>query len=248
MKEEVSPTDYRARIYEYYVHSRHSPLAPDSVAGFKPREAHLKRLIKHHFPQNEAAVILELGCGHGTLIYFAREMGYHNILGVDRSPEQVAAAKHLGIEGVQQGDLMQTLEQLPNDSQDVVVAFDVLEHFSKEEVLPFVDQVSRVLRPGGKWILHTVNAESPFFGRIRYGDITHEQAFTRVSIHQLLIASGFQQVRCFDDPPTIHGIKSTIRWVLWQIIRAMLRFYLMIETGSGKDAIFSQNFLVVAEK
>ena len=37
----------------------------------------------------------------------------------------------------------------------------------------------RALKPGGRWILHTANAESPFYGRVRYGDITHEQAFTQ---------------------------------------------------------------------
>lgn len=70
------------------------------------------------------------------------------------------------IEGVEEGDLMNTLASLPPDSQDVIVAFDVIEHFTRSELLAFVDEVRRVLTLGGRWIIHTPNAESPFFGRV----------------------------------------------------------------------------------
>jgi len=93
--------------------------------------------------------VLDLGCGHGALIYFARRAGYTNTRGVDGSPEQVAAARRLGIEGVEEGDLLATLASQADGSLDVVVAFDVIEHFTRDELLGFVDQVQRVLRPGG---------------------------------------------------------------------------------------------------
>jgi SAM-dependent methyltransferase len=241
--------DYRDRIYQYYVHARHQSLAPESLAGLKPRAAYLNTLIRRHFPPDKNAAILDLGCGHGALVYFARTAGYHNVTGVDRSPQQVAEARRLGIEGVQKGDLRQTLQSCHDGSLDVIVAFDVIEHFTKEELLSFVDEVYRVLRRGGKCIIHTVNGEAPFAGRIRYGDFTHEQAFTHISITQVLLASGFSQVVCYEDAPIPHGIKSAVRWALWKLIRSALRLYLAAETGdTGRDTIFSQNFLTVATK
>jgi SAM-dependent methyltransferase len=138
---------------------------------------------------------------------------------------------------------------LPDASLDVVVAFDVIEHFMRDELLGFVDEVRRVLRPGGRWIIHTPNAESPFGGRMRYGDLTHELAFTRHSIGQLLLSSGFSSVRCFEDTPVPHGVKSAARWVLWKLFRGVLRLYMAAETGDGDAShIFTQNFLVVAER
>jgi SAM-dependent methyltransferase len=73
------------------------------------------------------------------------------------------------------------LNERPAGSLDAVIAFDVLEHFGRDELIPLVDAVHRVLRPGGRWIIHVPNGESPFFGSIRYGDLTHELAFTRQS-------------------------------------------------------------------
>jgi hypothetical protein len=125
----------------------------------------------------------------------------------------------------------------------------VIEHFTRDELLGFVDQILRVLRSEGRWIIHTPNGESPFSGRMRYGDLTHELAFTRTSICQLLHSSGFSKVQCFEDAPVPHGLNSAIRWVVWKVIRSGLRVYLAVETGdTAGDAIFSQNFLIVAEK
>lgn len=162
-------TDYRERIYRRYSSARERVLAPDTLDGFGPRVPFLNRIIRNHFPRDRSAAILDLGCGHGALVYLAHQAGYRNIRAVDGSPEQVAEAKRLGIDGVVQGDLMESLRSLADESQDCIVALDVIEHFTKAELLPFIDEVYRVLRSEGRWIIHTPNAESPFGGRIRYG-------------------------------------------------------------------------------
>lgn len=240
---------YRTRIYSNYVNARTTALAPQSLDGLKPRAPYLTRLIQRHFPPDREATVTDLGCGHGAIIHFARQAGYANVHGVDGSPEQVAAARRLGIDGVVEGDLLDTLSGLPDASQDCIVAFDVIEHFTRDELIGLVDEVRRVLKPGGRWIIHAPNGESPFCGRIRYGDLTHELAFTRTSISQLLYSSGFSDVRSYEDEPIPHGVKSLIRWVLWKGFRALLRIYLAVETGdTGRESIFSQNLLTVAVK
>lgn len=241
--------DYRARMYENYVNAREKPLAPPTVKGLKPREAYLKKLIRDHFPADKQARVLDVGCGHGTLLYFARQEGYNNISGVDVSAEQVEAAHHMGITEVQRGDLMESLQALPDGSQDVVIAFDVIEHFTRSELLPFVDEVRRVLNKDGRWLIHAPNGESPFVGRVFHGDFTHEQAFTQNSIKQLLFASQFSDVQCFEDYPIAHGLKSSIRRVFWKGIRSVLRFCIVAETGDAATRhILSQNFLTIAQR
>jgi len=242
-------SNYRTRIYGAYVSARRQSLAPASLYGFKTRVPYLQKLIRQHFPHDWNAAILDLGCGHGTLIYLARQKGYRNIRGVDVSPEQVAAAKQLCIEGVEQCDVMEALEKKPVACFDCIISFDLIEHFKRNELIPLVDAVNRVLRPYGRWIIHTPNAESPFGMRMRYWDITHELAFTRTSLSQLLLSSGFSRVDCYEDQPVPHGVKSAARWLLWKIIRCFLRLYLAVETGDdGRYAIFSQNFLTIAYK
>ena len=228
---------------------RNDDIAPATLRGLKSRVPYLRKVIRNHFPADLSARIVDLGCGHGALIYLAGKAGYCNIRGVDGSPEQVATAKILGIEGVEQGNVLEVIKKEKDATLDCLLAFDLIEHFNCNELIELVDEVYRVLRPGGSWIIHTPNAESPFGSRMRYWDITHEIAFTRTSLSQLLLSSGFHRVDCYEDQPVPHGIKSTVRSILWQIIRSFLRFYLAVETGDiGRKAVFSQNILAIALK
>lgn len=140
--------DYRQRIYQRYLEAGATVPAAEKLAEFQRRAPYLERLIRKHFPADRATAILDLGCGAGALEYFARRQGFGNITGVDRSPQQVAAARSLGLTGVREGDLLATLESLPGESQGLVIAFDALEHFAKDELLALVDQVARVLHTG----------------------------------------------------------------------------------------------------
>ena len=240
---------YRERLYKAYLRNRHGSHAPKNIEDLKPRAAYLYKVINDHFPDDRQALIVDLGCGHGALIYFARKQGYQNITGIDRSPQQVAEARQLGIDQVSEGDLLNGLKSYNDQSLDAVITFDVIEHLTKDELIQFSDEVYRVLKNNGRWIIHAPNGESPFFGRIRYGDITHEQAFTHESITQLLRAIGYSHISCYEDKPIPHGIKSAVRWFLWKSVRGILRLYMLVETGSGsRDSIFTQNFLTVATK
>lgn len=242
--------EYRKLLYERYVSSS-SDFAPKGrdESEFSSRRPYLRRLIGRCFPSDKQSDILELGCGNGALLYYARLAGFENARGVDCSIEQVREAERLGIPGVRQGDILDVIGGLADGSQDVVVAFDVLEHFTKDESCLVVSEALRILRPGGRLILHLPNAESPFGARPMSWDFTHEQVFTRRSIGQLLRAVGFSVVDCHEDMPIIHGVKSLGRHLLWRVIRLGLRFYLTVETGLwDRKAIFSQGFLVVARK
>jgi len=242
-------SNYRTRIYTSYVHARQQALAPIKLEGLKPRLPFLKKLVRKHFPFHRDAAILDLGCGHGALIHVAQQMGYHNIRGVDGSPEQVAMAKDIGIKGVEQRDVMEALAKESDAKLDCIIAFDLFEHFSRKELISLVDETCRVLKPGGRLIVHTPNAESPFGSRMRYWDLTHELAFTQVSLSQLLLSSDFSRLDCFEDDPVPHGPKSAIRWILWKFFRILLQLYIAAETGdTGRNAIFSQNFLAIAFK
>jgi len=240
--------DLRERLYASYVSSGQTG-APDSLAGLAPRVPSLRRLVDRYFPPERDAAIFEVGCGYGALVHVAGEAGYCNVRGVDISAEQVEAAARLGIDGVARGDLMEVLAGIPEASQDAVVAIDVLEHFGKDDLLRFVDAVARVLRPGGRIVLRVPNAESPFFGAIRHGDLTHELAFTRQSLSQLFLTSGFGGVRCYEDDPVPHGAKSLARAALWKLFRTGMRLVTAAETGeTGRDAVFTRNVIAVAER
>lgn len=240
---------YRSRIYTHYSSARSTELAPESIEGLASRMPYVNQMIKNWFPKNKSSSILEIGCGHGAIIYFANKAGYTNTLGVDGSEEQVNGAKKLGIDNVIHQDLIEHLKSRASSSIDCVIAFDVVEHFTRDELVDLIDLIRNVLKPGGRWIIHAPNAESPFSSRMLFGDFTHEMSFTCTSINQILLSSGFTDICCVEDQPIAHGVKSGIRLFFWKVIRSVLRFYIAVETGdTAKNAIFSQNFLVVATK
>ena len=243
----MADPDYRARLLANYV-STHASVS-GAVAGLEGRRAYLDRLVARHFPPQRDASILDLGCGHGALLWAAGRAGYTNLGGVDASPEQVSAAKQLGISGVRQGELMPALQALPAGSQDVIVLFDLFHYFPPQEKMAIADAVYTALKPGGRWILHVPNGEALFGARMRYWDFLATGAFTGASLSQLLRACGFRDIDCFEDTPAVHGLVSACRWLAWKLVRGVLRFALAAETGeTGRAAVFSQCLLAVAVK
>lgn len=242
-------SNYKDRIYAHYVATSGETSRLASVADLEGRRPTMEHVVDSFFPSDKSSLIIDLGCGHGTLVHFARQRGYLAMRGVDVSPQQVALAARLGIEGVTEGDLSSTLSALPAESVDAIVAFDVIEHFPKDELIDFVDAVHRVLKKGGRWIIHAPNGASPFVGAIRYGDFTHEQAFTRSSLEQLMLASGFTRLTCHECAPRVHGVKSAVRVVAWKLVRLALQFIETAETGELRgDSIMTRNLYAVVWK
>ena len=242
-----APPDFRARLLARYVATHPSVTA--AAEGLARRKPYLDRLVRAHFPAAREAAILDLGCGHGALLWAARAAGYTNLAGVDASSEQVATAARLGIPGVRQGDLMAALGAIADASQDIVVLFDLLHYFALDAQAAIADEVLRVLKPGGRWIVHVPNGEALFGARMRYWDLLAVTAFTRASIAQLMLGCGFANVHCYEDTPVPHGARSALRWLLWKGLRGGLRLALAAETGeSGHQAIFSQCLLAIGEK
>ena len=197
-------------------------------------------------PENKNAEILDVGAGSGALVYWLQASGFRGAEGVDISEEQVEIAKKLGIPNIHKGNLFEFLPARQGKF-DAIFARDVVEHFSKESVLEFMDMARAALKDGGVLVLQTLNAENIMWGRLRHGDFTHETAFTRTSMRQALLACGFGRVDIFPQRPIAHGLKSTIRYFLWIFFEFLMRAYLLVETGSP-DGIFTQNIIVGARK
>jgi 2-polyprenyl-3-methyl-5-hydroxy-6-metoxy-1,4-benzoquinol methylase len=243
-------SDFREKIYEYYVSARLRKSFPEEIVHLKTREPYFLKLISCHLPKNKNINILEIGCGHGAFLHYLNKAEYYNCVGIDISKEQVESAKKMGIKGVFQVDILTYLKKCEDNSIDVLVALDVFEHFSKAELDELIELIYPKIRKNGMIICHGPNANSPFGMTIRYGDFTHSLAFTEDSIAQIFLSNGFTSVKSYEDKPIPHGFKSAIRWFLWTyVVRNIYRFLTAIETGeSRKDMIFSRNFITIIRK
>ena len=213
---------------------------------FAGNAPYITQLIKRFIPTDRSIRIVDLGCGHGIYLYFLKQEGYQNLVGIDTSEEQVALAHRLGIHEVQRGDIGDFLSG-DDKLADVVLLIDILEHLPLTVAFDLLDRIYVKLNKGGRLIIHVPNAEGLFGMRMRYGDLTHEHSFTPTSMRQMLKAIGFSIITYSEDKPVVHGMTSLVRRLLWSVLTVPHRLLLMAETGE-KNFVLSQNMLVVAQK
>jgi SAM-dependent methyltransferase len=238
---------YRQEIYGYYLGQTLEPEAFIQSLNREQMNRQFQAWWGDVLPKNQDAPILDVGCGWGGFLAFLQAKGYTDLAGVDSSKQQVEIAHRLGLERVEVGDVFAALTKYRNHYACISV-FNVLEHLDKEQVLPFLREALAALRPGGCLLLEVPNANSPFGSRTRYWDFTHELSFTPTSLLQILQVAGFSDVRLRERCPVLHGVKSWVRWLLWQFIRQGLSFYLMVEQGSAGPRLFTQDMQAIAGK
>ena len=239
--------DYRDQFFQRYVSTHFGSIREISPQACESHRHTFRSYFKKHLPKSTQAKILDIGCGYGSFLYFLQKEGYQDIYGVEISPEQVNAAKRIGIPNVSFGDLSEYLSA-HQEQFDCIVALDVIEHFPKSEICALLELAFHALRGGGSIILQVPNGGSPFSGMIRYGDFTHEVSFTKHSVVQILELAGFVGTQVFPTGPVVHGLKSAIRWVLWRASSFVLKGYLALETGQFGGHILTQNLIAVSRK
>jgi len=243
-----TPEDYRSRIYSRYAsHFQDSSSAFDiGAAWYWARAYH--HYLKGWLPANKDANMLDVACGGGKLLYLYQRMGFKNIFGVDISPEQVQLARQV-TPNVNEANALNFLDSR-SDTYDFISDLDIVEHLHKPEVLRFLDLCYCALKPDGRLVLQTPNADSPWGMAVRYGDFTHEAAFNPNSLGRLLALAGFIdiEVREIGPVPFGHSVFSTVRYVIWQIIRAGLKFWNLAETGNAGSGVFTRVFLITCVK
>lgn len=104
----------------------------------------------------QGATVLDIACGDGWGGPIMLAGGARSVAGVDASPKAVEKARLNRIAGlsIERGDA--TALPLPNDSIDVAVSFETLEHIEQDE--RFLEELRRVIGADGLLLLSTPNA------------------------------------------------------------------------------------------
>ncbi len=239
--------DYRNNFYKKYISTHTANLYGKlTLKSIQKEFPILKAYFQRFLPKDKDAKILDLACGNGGFLYWLGQIGYQNVHGVDLSPEQIEFAKKIGLKNLHEDNAINFLKS-KKEEYDVIFARDFFEHLDKNELLIAGGFILDALKKDGIFILQTANAETLFSARLRYGDITHEIAFTRTSIEQLLRQAGFADIKIYPMRPVIHGVFSFIRYSIWRLVEMFLYIALVSATGY-KKGIFTQDILCLAKK
>lgn len=244
--------DYRKRCYESYVTTHWNYRHTLSKEEYELYAKVSKKRFKDILPTDKNAKIIDIACGAGHFLYFLQKQGYVNAQGIDLSLEQLAAAEKATVKNLQKADLFEYLAK-HKKIFNMVISFDVIEHLTKEEVLKCLDLIYNSLLPGGKALVTVPNVQSLFGSSARYCDFTHEQGFTPASLSQVMRVCGFKGVSVYGEKPVAHDLRSSVRAGLWWCITNLLKFYSIIERGTGRNLwkrenIFEPRMFAVGEK
>jgi SAM-dependent methyltransferase len=137
------------------------------------------------------AQVLDVGCGTGANLRLLVELGFQDVIGLDRSEEAIRWCAEKGLPPVKRGDLCRL--PFPEDHFDMILATDVLEHIDDEGAA--VMELFRVLRPGGT-LIASVPAFESLWG-LQDQVSHHKRRYRREALSALLRAGGFHVARSF---------------------------------------------------
>lgn len=159
----------------------------------KRAEHYLKTLTAAGIQSNGGEVILDLGCGRGEWLEVLAENGYRG-RGVDLDEGMLAASSEMKLDVVK-ASALDYLRVQDGGSFAAITAMHLVEHIAHSALIELLDEVLRVLRPGGVLILETPNPENVLVGSCMfYMDPTHLHPIPPLLLQWVVQARGFEQV------------------------------------------------------
>tara|TARA_R110001606_G_scaffold258479_1_gene406244 strand:- start:183 stop:881 length:699 start_codon:yes stop_codon:yes gene_type:complete len=125
--------------------------------------------------------ILDVGCGYGRVLKLLEKEGF-SAVGVEINEDIVKANQQSGLKC-----LSVNAFKVDNTMYDVVIMFHIIEHFSPQDLLSFMDYYLDKLKPGGHLIIATPVLTSYF-----YDDFDHVKPYSPVGIEMVFGTSNSQ--------------------------------------------------------
>jgi cyclopropane fatty-acyl-phospholipid synthase-like methyltransferase len=160
--------------------------------GFEPRQRDAR-----YFAAEFAGLplagrrVLEIGFGEGRFLAWSKAQGAE-VSGLEINPDMLeAAARHgYSARNASLADLARETTRY-----DLIVAFDVIEHWDTDELIANFGHISALLVADGVFLARFPNGHSPF-GRIyQHGDFTHKSVISAFKIDYLAGLAGLEVAR-----------------------------------------------------
>jgi O-antigen chain-terminating methyltransferase len=141
----------------------------------------------------EHGPVLDLGCGRGEFLELLVQRSIE-ARGVELDDALVRECRAHGL-AVDRADAIGALEAAPDASLGGISLIQVVEHLSPQQTSELAPLAARVLRPGGRIVIETINPLSLFvFSHALYLDPTHVRMVHPLYLEFLFREAGFREV------------------------------------------------------
>lgn len=168
---------------------------------------------------DRGSTICDFGCGAGYLL--EKLVRNFKAAGCDFSPNNVAATKaRLDNAPNLLGVYQSTDATLPANFFDAVYLVETVEHLLAEQVVPTMEAVARVLKPGGKIVVTKPNSEDLAASTVfcpncqhTFHRWQHVRSFSEAELKLFMQQAGFEPIRIFTTDFAATGLIQRLKAV-----------------------------------
>ncbi len=242
--------EYRKVLYANYhtTQSGRASLTSAEALFLREKRQFEREILPLLHSVSKTSRIFDMGCGSGSLLKGLKDAGYTNVIGMDLSEEQVNMAHEFGVSEVVLGDAMQFFRG-SEEQFDIITGMDIIEHFTKDELVELLQLIQSKLKKGGMAIFRTPNMDAPIATAFAIGDFTHENYLNASSAEQVMLSCGFVDVNVKPSFMRVNGfLKEGLRGILYRILNLRLKLQLFATARSTQKVLFTPNLLIVGVK
>lgn len=187
--------------------------------------------------------VLEIGFGNGSFAGWIRKSTGHYV-GMESNRALVARANAVGIVAH-----LSTVSDAITSGQkfDLVVAFDVVEHMVLEDVATALRAWRESLSHDGRIIIRIPSGDSPFSGRVMYGDITHKTLLGTSALQQLAALAELDLVATYPPALPILGLgpKKAVERAMVVLARKLATSLINAVFHGNRHGVVTSNLVAI---
>jgi len=190
------------------VYSDYAGRYPEALAAFDPAGSGTARRLALVRPLlHEDDVVVEIGPGRGDLAYAIAPL-VREVIGVDVTSAIVEPTSPANFRlALSEGGTI----PLEDESADLVISFELIEHLHSDDAAEHVQEVFRVLKPGGSYVCGTPNIicgphdcgnvspllPCPIVNGVYITNGLHLKEYSNHSLASLFFRAGFSRVTVY---------------------------------------------------
>lgn len=188
--------------------------------------------------------VLEIGFGNGAFLGWVKQYSCHYI-GIEINNALIARAKAAGAEAY--ASIGEMRSQIGDKKFDLIIAFDVIEHMPINDIISSLEAWANYLSKNGCILIRIPSGDSPFSGRIMYGDITHKTLLASTALRQIASLTGLYLVATYPPALPIFGLgplKAFERAIV-KATRYLITFLVNATFHGNRHGVVTSNLVAI---